>query len=800
MSIKVKYYTSRVPVDWNWPVQIGFIKQLVDSEISLQAKDYYWLNRLAHLHLMSRFRKKTNILVLNGHLKEINNTLSKSDYMLKADLLVVFLEKGQNLPRYYNQAIKKLHNIQCNSFYVTVIPEDSTYLSWLNEVIFQLSHNNKLDEIINDIVWPGILVASREMVNESRLHKVFDKILDKINQCTKYKNYNFDKVISDLIRERVNDYSRIQNGKPKNISEDILKDIKQKKETFEYNHESEESALIKDIFINHSANISDMVDNIGEEREAIVEAKKTGARYLQCLFQNEDKKPVHHALLVNKPYTLTVKIDAPNEIFLLSGEVSKDDVDVLEGQKERVDILLRYHDKLEQKHIMLPHKGASDSALFNVKIAKKGETQFEIFAFHKNRLFQQLGLSVFFCEHEDELGNVPGMKIVMINMPRTTLSPSELKQDYRLSLVFTDSYPLISQDGLITQITNEEHINKFNQQLTDVIEKFVKSENPNAEDLIFALSEQGSLLYRNMFDNSDIFDKPIQIISPSTKHFPLEFLYTYKLHRKAKKLCPNASSALEKGKCASCNDSDDKYICPFGFVSLRTVIERHRVGENVDMIKPNSVGLKTDFSLNRPSIPILANTLFGTTVKVDASEVGLRKRLGNIINSCSNNSTEANDWDEWEKAIASQKPDSLVIIGHVERSKRGGSNQLEIGKDLLRQTAIEEEFVRVPSAPTQPFLILIGCNTHDVELSFLDFANHFKKCGAAIVLSTFTKIRGSHAVPLVEKLIEILHSKKGKKIPFGEAMIELRRKLFADNLYVSMALVSHGDADWILKI
>jgi hypothetical protein len=86
-------------------------------------------------------------------------------------------------------------------------------------------------------------------------------------------------------------------------------------------------------------------------------------------------------------------------------------------------------------------------------------------------------------------------------------------------------------------------------------------------------------------------------------------------------------------------------------------------------------------------------------------------------------------------------------------------------------------------------------------MSFLDFSSHFKNSGAAIVLSTFTKIRGSHAAPLVVELLKILHSKKGgEEIRFGDAMLELRRKLFAKGLYVSMAMVSHGDADWKLKI
>ena len=257
---------------------------------------------------------------------------------------------------------------------------------------------------------------------------------------------------------------------------------------------------------------------------------------------------------------------------------------------------------------------------------------------------------------------------------------------------------------------------------------------------------------------------------------------------------------LQGGSCAGCNKGTAKYICPFGFAALRTIIERHRIGENVDVIGPETIGLKTDVNMRRPAIPILANTLFGTSERVDKSQAGLRKQLSEKIMQCSGTSWEVSDWDKWSKAIGEKKPDSLVIIGHVEPSKIGGSKQLEIGTDLLRQAVIDENYVQAPDAKSHPFLVLIGCNTQDVEMSFLDFVSHFKKCGAAIVLSTFTKIRGSHAVPLVEELLEVLHSKKGKEIHFGEAILELRQKLFAKGMYVSMAMVAHGDADWKLKI
>lgn len=800
MNVEVKYSESMVPVNWNWPVQIGFLNGLIEPNTLTEFKKNHWLDTLAHGYKMSRVRHTSNILVLYGTIEEVSLNLRTNSFAIKTDLLVLFIKPGADTSLDVEKAIEEFQNVYYNSFFATVVPKGRSYLFWLNELIYQLSHNLEMVEAIERIGGRGKLVVSRELIYDSRVTNVLDKMLDEIVTATEYENYKFNEVLTDQIRGKIDSQSKGSTKSVGNSPSDILEDVRMRKESFEFQNETDESSIIKDIAIKHSANVSDMMGKMGTKAEEEA-ARKAGARYLQYVFKNPQQEPIHHALVINQPYTLTVLIDALREGFMQGGIVSKDDVEVKKGEEQRVDILLRYRDEMDQKNIMLPHAGSSTEAIFDVNIAEEGETHFEIFAFHKNRLFQQIDLSVFFCENEGKLGSVPSIKMEMINMPRTTLSDFDLKEKYGLSMVFTDGFPVIAQEAGIEEIADEEHINKFNEQLTAIIEKYVKSRNPNNEDLIFALAEQGAVLYKNLFAGKDVFDQPIQIISSSAKHFPLEFLYTHKLHRKAEKLCPNAAAALEKGTCAGCNDGDEKYICPFGFAALRTVIERHRIGENVDQIGPNSVGLKTDVNMNRPAIPILTNTLFGTSERVDKSEAGLRELVGQEIKNCSETATEAKDWDNWIDSVETKKPDSLIIIGHVEPSSRGGSKQLEIGSDLLRQAVIDDELVLAPDAVTNPFMVLIGCNTQDVEMSFMDFSSQFKNCGAAIVLSTFTKIRGSHAVPLVVELLKILHSKKGgEEIRFGDAMLELRRKLFAKGLYVSMAMVSHGDADWKLKI
>ncbi|NNK73071.1 MAG: hypothetical protein HKO94_07750, partial [Flavobacteriaceae bacterium] len=483
---------------------------------------------------------------------------------------------------------------------------------------------------------------------------------------------------------------------------------------------------------------------------------------------------------------------------------SPDDVGVSPGKPdERVDILMRYNGKLDQKPIMLPHVGSSDLAEFTVSHRLAEECTFEIFAFHKNRLFQHIGVSVYFCNHPNDFAMTPKMKIEMINMLRGDLSDFTDKKKYGSSIVFSDGLPIISKDLKIQELANEADIKQFNDGIRYLIEDYVKSEKPDDEKLILALADEGRVFYQTVLKRDWKFDEnPVQIISSTTSHFPLEFAYIGELGPQVKSLCdkPKVQKALEEGKCCGCNKNGLKYICPLGFLSLRTIIERHRVGENVGLLKNRQLGIvENTVSLNRPPIPFMGKTVVGTSVNVDKVVSGLRSEVCKTIDKYSKQSREVKNWKEWLKAIEDD-PDSLVIIGHVESAELRSRDSLEIGNDPITKRDLTDSYLRQESSTIQPIVILIGCNTQDVNMSFMDFAQLFKSMGAAIVLSTFTKIRGSQAAPLVNKLFTILSVSKGEEIRFGEAILKLRRALFAEGMYVSMAMVSHGDADWKLKL
>lgn len=795
MNVKVYYEKSAVPIDWNWPVQVGFLRSLAAEELLAEFNKYRWLERLAHGYQISRVRPTANILILDGELDKIEQALRENPFPIHVDLLVIFLEAGTNLPSNFREIVAQLPQVSYNSFFFGIKRPGESLLYWLEGVIYYLSHNESIDKAIDQVDWEGRLVTSIELVKEGKVSRVLDKVLDKIDQSRRFRNYQFNKVLTRKIRDRIDEHSyTTRGGIGGEDPAEVIAEIKKKKESFAYNAESGEATTVKDITVNHSANTSSMLEAI--ESEVGAQPALAEDRYLQCAFHDQQNEPAQHALLINKPYIFRVKIDQPDEDFLQGAKVTDDDIKIEAGKSEQVDLALRYDGTIKQEILQLPATGSSTLASFDINIPKEGEMQFELFAYHKGRLFQQINLSVFFCQQKKHIKTVPNIKIRPINMPRLSFSDFGQREEYGLSITDTDGAPILMQKATITPIRDEGQIVTFSKKVQKEIETYVKAKAPDAKKLIRSLAKHGSILYKGLFENSEVFDKPIQIISPSSNHFPLEFVYTYKLTGTTKQeLCPNAATALEQGECTSCKKDEGRYICPFGFAALRTIIERHEVGVNTNLPNSNSIGLKTDVTMNRPALPVLGKILFATSEKLE----DLQKRIAKKIKEKANSANEATNWSEWGKGLQ-QEPDSLIIIGHVAPSADDdGIEELEIGGDTLSKAFIDPELLRKDGTTIKPFVILIGCNIQDVEMPFVDFATLFRRSGAAIVLSTFTKIRAIQAVPLVEQLIDILKTDtSGQEIRFGEVMLKLRQRLFAQGQYVSMALVSHGDADWKL--
>ena len=351
MDLKIKNIRSKVEVNWQWPTQIGFLKELVEDDILNKINSFYYLKSLSHTFIISRIRNEANILVLNGSFKDILKTASSLSFQVKTDLLVIFSNKHERIPHDQKKLSKIFRTIAFNSLLIVKKPDEHSIYYWLDWLVAELSHNNSIDEAIKNIGWSGLLALTPKLKRESKVDIVFDKLLIDIEKLKSLKNYDFDEVFSEKIQERIRDFSGLKGDIFDKRPKKILTDVRKKKKRFSYNREQEESSVIRDISVAHSANVSDMMemaeameDSSREEAEKPSEnlnpkgatdhkTKETSVRRLQCVFKDETSKPQHHALLITKAYNLIVKIDVPDPVFMQGGEVSSDDVDVQPGKK-----------------------------------------------------------------------------------------------------------------------------------------------------------------------------------------------------------------------------------------------------------------------------------------------------------------------------------------------------------------------------------------------------------------------------------------------------------------------------------
>jgi hypothetical protein len=193
--------------------------------------------------------------------------------------------------------------------------------------------------------------------------------------------------------------------------------------------------------------------------------------------------------------------------------------------------------------------------------------------------------------------------------------------------------------------------------------------------------------------------------------------------------------------------------------------------------------------------------MFGASNKVDNGNEGLTNKVVEAITKNCSAAERADTWEKWLDMVPQKKPDNIILIVHLEEVEGLGVDGLEIGDSPpLAVNLFDGEYMNADGVTRTPFVIMIGCEATDTENFGFDAANQLIGKGAGIVLYNFTRIRGRHAGSIVIKLLELLKKNTGKEIDFGTIVLRLKQQLLAEGLMVSLTLLSHGDADWKIKI
>jgi hypothetical protein len=320
--------------------------------------------------------------------------------------------------------------------------------------------------------------------------------------------------------------------------------------------------------------------------------------------------------------------------------------------------------------------------------------------------------------------------------------------------------------------------------------------------LLRDMARHGAGLYNHLL--AEGFVDPgerIQVLNhePNT-YVPLEFVYDRGYPVSNAKVCTSGLEALRSDAeaCPVCTvpareeeRASAPVICPFGFWSIRKVIERVAPGVSTNASTPRA---------KRRGLPVLDSAAFASSHSVPederkATQEALRQRFDRLF--------LVDDWHQWREAIK-EHPCLLLLMPH--HGIEGKLDYLEIGderlpEDLgrLSRAQLLRQYVNADGRDPGPIVLVLGCQTAArTETGYVQITHLIQEQHASIVLGTLAEILGRHAAPVARELIAELVGIKDTQTDFGTVMRRVRRRMLARGFLMALCLVALGDAEWRL--
>ena len=268
--------------------------------------------------------------------------------------------------------------------------------------------------------------------------------------------------------------------------------------------------------------------------------------------------------------------------------------------------------------------------------------------------------------------------------------------------------------------------------------------------------------------------------------FPLELAYDRPAPKLTAKLCPTFEAGAVA--CAGCpNNGSTDFVCPNGFWGLSKSIERLHV-DPAD-VEDENAGFLVLFEPKRGQRDILVTSVaFAAAGQVPQPSQDKVVAALAVVGDA-----RAETWDRWQAALATKPFDLLVLLPHTDYNLPS----LFIGSQVeLRRGQIEPPFVTGGHDDLRPMVVLFGCETAGTGDDPAGFATRFMTKGAAVVFTSLTKLLGSHAAELAERLGVLLLDQTRAKMPLSELLTRFRQEAVRSGLLAALAVGAYGDADW----
>lgn len=527
---------------------------------------------------------------------------------------------------------------------------------------------------------------------------------------------------------------------------------------------------------------------------------------------NDANKLQSKALAPSQKYILKVFIGKEMRGFVSSG-VNVNYSDLFYDNKAgyetiQVHLSTNLSKKLVARDIRLPRVGNSTTAEFPFRTnAKIKKFIAQVLVYHKNRLLQHEEVTI---DVTAEPGNKRTLYSKTVVFTGQDLEEAQARTLFAASLSFSD---LKKDDSEIQGIADDQPVKLdfppalngklglmktyIQDSLIEMPKKPLKLTAQANQNLLRKLAIQGYLIYGKIKEVG-IKEGPIQIIAKKEDHALLDYIYTLPAPTFKATLCKHATKALEEGKCQGCPDYTKKpsdHICPFGFWAFSRIIERHgpkkKIQSDTDYLVTHKAFSKRD------ALALLQHAIYGSSIRVDKEIKGTRKLIGKAIEDSVKKYFQADEWKLWSETVNKHHPQSLILVVHAETNEEFDVQQIELGdKDFKEQTQFKTDVLAMKDDIPPPFVMILGCETSNLQLTGFDIAATLMDEGAAIVISNFTQVSGLQAKDIVINLLKLIKEKAAKETTFGEIILRLRQLLLAQGMIGALSLITKGDADW----
>ncbi len=812
-SIYVRMSSDKASIQWHWPVRIGLLDDPTSQQLAQSFRETRWGTSLAKVETLGPHSEPCDILILPDTTRTSLLALLSLTYRIRASCVVVLGGFGENWERAQSLLSALLAQVDAEGICVASVPPEQRS-EWFHEFIEQLSHDESLDFAFRMVAhWLDLpapfLMASAVLVHDARLSVFIERLSNRIDQ------------LPDDARLFIpEDAARLLGISFGAISARVLaKDLLLQAQNYAFQSESGEAT-----------GAERLVDAV---EESLQRATPGALRWIQgqvfALRSEGQPERLARAFYAGAQHVLTIRIGPSDEDWLtppLEAVFPEDKLD-WEEDTHRLQVVFsepNHAPDPQTATIVLPRFGSSSTCQFIFRTLSD-VTSFKgrIIVLYRNRVLQTALLQGLAVSATTEAPEAMSLSLDIEGMIRPQLFGLDARQDFDLAFVANHSN---NQELGLTTIAEEyatfrsvqtllPYIDGVKEKLIEVVHKpeaFSDGLDSEANHVLLReLAIMGSRLYSGMIENQIGGGRlhgirRIQLIAAVEDYLPLEFFYDRPRPKSTARLCPDAISALAGNKCVHCEGTENPrdFVCPLGFFGLSRVIERHYVDPKWQQtLAGRDFAIRSEPVPGRKTLQILDGAVYAASERVDKGVAGEIDRVYQALDKVTGQKTIlVEDWDAWVQAVEQQKPCLLVLLPHT-LSEGPFKIKLEIGEDeQLFVNDIDESYIGVSAPHAGPVVFLLGCETLDAKDVLAGPASHFRDEGAAIVLSTLTPVLGRHVGPVTEALVKELEylQANAAEISFGEALLNIRRRVLAQGLPMVLSVLAYGDADWQLGI